>query len=1392
MAISFFRHRSPAVSPLGETPETGHRDPRYRGLYLPPRMACEGAACLTAMYRGGTGDLDTLYPEDLSHALGRLSTLKEDSYGLRKGRRRLSNRDLARLAQMETEIASLEKRLSLHGTRVRGAHLALAEALGHGWKEYLLGLGSLLFFLERTCQAMSSRRRMAADPGRSSKIIVKGLDDALWQEMEKARELASRITPPEGLDGQPAPSAKPLLIYLTRPARRQRLLELSQNIIDSLESARTAVLDLLLATEDRLREMAASSPEALKAIQAMPPGRTPEIPELPDPNEGAGSPYVPPEDRMAAPDAGPDGGASGGISEASASSAGPGTDTSDASSAGTCVSPAPDGSGPSGPGTDTSDASRAGPGASPMPDGSGPAGPGTDIAGSSDAFPAGTAASPIPDGSVPAGPGTDTDGPSDASPAPDGSGPAGLGTDTADTSDASPAGTDASPAGSAALPPFKEDAAASAADPGSGNASSPAASAALTLSNEDAVSAAGSGSGAASASSPAGSGPEPGSGSAPSARAAVPSPAVKTQPGPHEVTHTPQDIPAALRRLAAASAGAGLSGGVPEAPAYGWAPAPSKARADAENGEKVPSHARTPMRTLLFVCVGLALALAATCARKELFPPIKETSVYVFNGLGTGLTVSLDGKPSFLAPGDRLERRVEPGAEFRIEAVTEQGSVVERLFAGAPRDGSSLVYSVAGAAPFVEWTANYGQEPGGSGPERILGALRIFPSRADYVLTLPPGTLKLKGGSGTRLSLNPLSGVHPEMMLDVVTPEARRRLIRTHARWEAPDQAFLPLWLSLAVAQDGDSALKLLTERLSERPGDIWTLRELLLALAQDEREDVCRDIRLDAAEYPLDPGLAYLEVLCVPDPTVRAGMVRELSGRFPDYPFVTRALGMVAFREGDTAKALKLLRKAFAEDPRVMLLDIDLLARLSRLEGLTQAEILAEIGPWSPATRRLAEAEISNVFADVESAYMDGHSPGSPWLQDGAEADAPGGPEGSPSEDGPAGTEGSASTDGSGGPGEPVTSDGSGGQEASQSPGVSEDLGGAGSQAASLSPGVSEGLGGAGSQEASRSPGVSEGQGGAGSQEASQSPGVSEGKGRAGSQEGATSPDGSGNQAESASPDGTTETDGSARRDGTDGPEGASGPYGPGGSESSGGSEGAEIPEKTGDSGGSASQAGTSGQAVSEGRKSATNGGGTDEPGGSEVTAAREGRNAPETAGIADEGRPDASGGATAAPKVVQNPELALRLLHLGRPEEALDASPEPFRRDMLLLAAASDGAGPDLVRKWREEFRPGWLNERNAWCDWALSVREGADRYRAEDFITASTPSPDLSRMAFWLILEGDWTGLKDVSRGLDPRIQGELALAHAIVWGADAPEECRHMAKSYLYIGERPYLE
>jgi Zn-dependent protease with chaperone function len=146
-------------------------NPRYRGAYLGRPVARDFKA-VQDMYAppGDTKDLQTaiasLYAPAFGDALEKLRELHEEKFnfeGLRKGYLKapsgvvrwrgneVAPRELPRiLKSLEEEIAPLEDETRNHARRVRGLHLAAATKLGRGWDQYLLGLASLIHYLEHT------------------------------------------------------------------------------------------------------------------------------------------------------------------------------------------------------------------------------------------------------------------------------------------------------------------------------------------------------------------------------------------------------------------------------------------------------------------------------------------------------------------------------------------------------------------------------------------------------------------------------------------------------------------------------------------------------------------------------------------------------------------------------------------------------------------------------------------------------------------------------------------------------------------------------------------------------------------------------------------------------------------------------------------------------------------------------------------------------------------------------------------------------------------------------------------------------------------------------------------------------------------------------------------
>lgn len=146
-------------------------DPRYRGAYL-GRPLTRHAMRADELYDGTIQQIDVqqalkeLYPEQLANDLARLRELAEERatlqalqdkvYEAEGGRimhrgREISRRELPdAIAQVMKEEEAVRDRIVSHDRRCRTAHLAAAQQLGGGWREYLEGLIRALHYAEHT------------------------------------------------------------------------------------------------------------------------------------------------------------------------------------------------------------------------------------------------------------------------------------------------------------------------------------------------------------------------------------------------------------------------------------------------------------------------------------------------------------------------------------------------------------------------------------------------------------------------------------------------------------------------------------------------------------------------------------------------------------------------------------------------------------------------------------------------------------------------------------------------------------------------------------------------------------------------------------------------------------------------------------------------------------------------------------------------------------------------------------------------------------------------------------------------------------------------------------------------------------------------------------------
>ncbi|MDR1165812.1 MAG: hypothetical protein LBO66_08070 [Deltaproteobacteria bacterium] len=702
-------------------------NPAYRGLYAADRPVTLGPGNAANPPKGTLADLETIYPEELARVLGQRATLIDEIGEIRRKRRKPKTRDRNRLASMEAELETINKRLSVHDRRARGAHMELAKLKGPGWVNYLQSLFALLYFLEKCQNQIRGLLSVLRDPGRSSRAILKNLAASLRREIAETVRLSLDVAPPENLLGARVFSAVPVFETAPPPFPVKKLLSEADAIVKELKRARLVCLDELLRAERRLKE---SAPPAL----SLPPAASARPLARPDDARGAPSVFDSTSLPVPAPRESPDG--------------------------------------------------------------------------------------------------------------------------------APPEDTGATAAPSSALD-----------------------------SSEDPL-------------------------AAPGQSKELPPPSLDWAPSP------------------------------------AVAPLPPGEPSEADEGYFSPR--RSPLRTLAFFTAGLALALLLVYLKVFFFPGAADARLVIFNGLGTRVKVTVNEMTVDLGSGQGVERALPRGVEANIRAFNAKGRLIEEMSVTPPLENElTIVYSVAGAAVFLEWEARYGETLTES-REKVIGVPRLFTSAADFILSSPPPTLKIKGEAEVKISLNPLFGAHPDLSLSLLSPSDRLELAATHGRWDAPSDLYLPLWLRALVDYNPERAQTILEERLADFPEDPWAIRELLSLSSPAKVNALCNYIEEKAAQASPTANQEYLAARCVAEEVPRRARYLSLLETYPEHPLLNRSVGFAFYAQGELAQAHHHLWKAFTLDPRSMLTDLELLARLAHYMGAFKSSLVTEIGPWSPSVRKL------------------------------------------------------------------------------------------------------------------------------------------------------------------------------------------------------------------------------------------------------------------------------------------------------------------------------------------------------------------------------------------------------------------------------------------------------
>jgi Zn-dependent protease with chaperone function len=173
------------------------------------------------------------------------------------------------------------------------------------------------------------------------------------------------------------------------------------------------------------------------------------------------------------------------------------------------------------------------------------------------------------------------------------------------------------------------------------------------------------------------------------------------------------------------------------------------------------------------------------------------STVSIYNGLGRAVQANVAGQKVFVAPYSAREIEVPLTEDCRIEATTDNGTLIESFTPPLGGHGQHYVYNVAGASPLVEWTATYGSAT--EVPPRLLGLPKWTTSSAEFFFAEPPKSVQTKSTGATRLVLAGLGERAPNEVLSALrSDQERRQVIDLHAKWDLPNSPHSQEWKSLA------------------------------------------------------------------------------------------------------------------------------------------------------------------------------------------------------------------------------------------------------------------------------------------------------------------------------------------------------------------------------------------------------------------------------------------------------------------------------------------------------------------------------------------------------------------------------------------------------------------
>jgi len=341
------------------------------------------------------------------------------------------------------------------------------------------------------------------------------------------------------------------------------------------------------------------------------------------------------------------------------------------------------------------------------------------------------------------------------------------------------------------------------------------------------------------------------------------------------------------------------------------------------------------------------------------------STLTIYNGLARPVIVAVGDHLVNVAPHQPLSVSVPASGKIKAYTTTVDERVIESFEEESTGANVKYVYNIAGAAPLVEWTAEYhlvtvpGAGPGNT-RDRFLGNPRWLTTHVDYVFEDPPQQIKISGSLETRDALRAAVNAPPWNQADLIKDEkARSDLILAHVRWDDSNASGYGEWLALA--RQSPEFSEVFAQRLEQSPDDVVLLRFEQDTNTGSKHEEVCASHRARAAAAPSNANLQYLAIRCLANGPQQDAEFFAAQKKWPDNPWLGMAAAHHLAASGEYTKALGLYEKVRTQLPSMGDYLVITTARLRRLADNRELPQMIDLLRASPTLQMYAAIETSN-----------------------------------------------------------------------------------------------------------------------------------------------------------------------------------------------------------------------------------------------------------------------------------------------------------------------------------------------------------------------------------------------------------------------------------------------